>query len=212
MALEITPKEPEHFADEDLENDRDGTQTELTVLCPEEHAEALRFPLTMAPYPQEDDYDETGCYDHMAVEYVYYGNVRRRNKRNSPRQRAILRQFYYKLGELSQLQFLNMTYCKFRVRVKDGLEFVLPGLQQNLIQWKLDLEGGNSMGKSELGFFCKHFGYGHDITIAKDQDQLEGKTRRAQLQELILNEIGLRDVSFEELDWATRQGFRVSLT
>ncbi|KAF9557300.1 hypothetical protein EC968_007704 [Mortierella alpina] len=218
MALEITPENPEDLDDEDLydedlDDDADFDRAKRAALYEEELAEYLRFPLAMAPYPQEDDIDETGNYDHMAILEDEDDSDGSEVRRNNPRQRAILRQFYSKLGELSQLQTLNMSYCAFRVRTKDGLKLVLRGLQQNLTLWDLNLDSGNMLGKSELRFFCRHFGYGHDLAIAKDdgQDRLEGKARKARLQTLILHAGGLRDVSFEELDWARRQGFRILL-
>ncbi|KAF9558243.1 hypothetical protein EC968_007207 [Mortierella alpina] len=216
MALETASQDAEDLDDEDLDDeelddDRDGTQTELTALCPEEHAESLRFPLTMPAYSQEDDYDETGSYDHMAIPSEEYdGNAVRRNR---PRHLAILRQFYSKLGELSQLQTLNMSCCAFRVRVKDGLELVLPALQQNLTTWYLRLGRENSLGNSELVFFGKHFGYGHNFADTKDgdQDRFGSKTRQAKLQHLYLAEKTLRHVHREVEDWAAHQGFHLKI-
>ncbi|KAF9930849.1 hypothetical protein BGZ67_005589 [Mortierella alpina] len=51
-----------------------------------------------------------------------------------------------------QLRTLNMSYGNYLVRVKDGLELVLPGLQQNLTSWKVDMESGYPMGTSEVEF------------------------------------------------------------
>ncbi|KAF9950727.1 hypothetical protein BGZ72_007663 [Mortierella alpina] len=98
-------------------------------------------------------------------------------RENTPRRRAILRELYSKLGQLSQLRTLNMSYCNFRIRVKDGLEPALPGLQQNLIKWRVDLENGYQIGNSELKFFGKHFGYGDDFAVAKDDVQEHWRSR-----------------------------------
>ena len=166
-----------------------------------------------SPPSHEDDLDEGGNYDHMAIpieEFDYDGNEVREN---TPRRRAILRELYSKLGQLSQLRTLNMSYCKFRVRVKDGLELALPGLQQNLIDWKLDLGYGYQMGNSELEFFGKHFGYGHDFTIVKNDGQghAKVKTRKAQLKHLLFRVAALERVRPEVLDWAKDQGFHLDV-
>ncbi|KAF9558244.1 hypothetical protein EC968_007208 [Mortierella alpina] len=222
MALEITPEDPEDLDGEDLDEDPDDEDPDFEEVdeirgfyralraasYEEELVECSRFPLATAPYPQEDDFDGTGNYDHMALPLIYdyrgrqLGNAQ---KRNTPRQRAILRQFYSKLGELSQLQALNMSYCEFRVRIKDGLELVLPGLQQNLINWDLDLADGYNIENSELEFIGKHFGYGYDFADKKDcnQARLEGKTRPAKLQKLLLLERAYKHVSPEVATWLT---------
>ncbi|KAF9570967.1 hypothetical protein EC968_001157 [Mortierella alpina] len=103
--------------------------------------------------PQEDDFDEAGNYDHMAI-YDDSDDDVKDVRCYTPRQRALLRQFYSKLGQLSQPQTLNMSNSKFWVRVKDGLELPLPGLQQKLIYWEPHLlENENYTGSSELEFF-----------------------------------------------------------
>ncbi|KAF9570969.1 hypothetical protein EC968_001159 [Mortierella alpina] len=159
----------------------------------EELVESSRFPLVIDPYPQEgdsdDDVKDVRCY--------------------TPRRRAILRQFYSKLGQLDQLGVLKMNDCRFRVRVKDGLELVLLGLQQNLVKWMLNLHD-IQMGNSELEFFGKHFGYGHDFTVPKDDDQ-ESRKRKAQLEQLLLCKKAVRLVRCELLDWARRQGCYLKL-
>ncbi|KAF9982974.1 hypothetical protein BGZ75_005554 [Mortierella antarctica] len=113
----------------------------------------------------------------------------------------------------TNLRTLNMSYGNYLVRVKDGLELVLPGLQQNLTSWKVDMESGYPMGTSEVEFFGKHFGYGQDFSVEKDdgQDQLEGKTRKAQLERLVLDTEAVRHVRREVKDWASRQGFDLEL-
>ncbi|KAF9558246.1 hypothetical protein EC968_007210 [Mortierella alpina] len=182
----------------------------------EELVESSRFPLAIDPYPQEDDYDEAGNYDPMAISIVKHDDdVDVQDvSGTAPRQRAILRQFYSKLGQLSQLRTLNMNCSKFRVRVKDGLELILPGLQQNLTTWYLHLEHGNYIGNAELEFFGKHLGYGHDFTDAKDgsQDRLEGKTRQARLEHLLLSEEGVTHVRRDIMTWARRQGFHLNIS
>ncbi|KAF9941016.1 hypothetical protein BGZ67_006072 [Mortierella alpina] len=208
MDLEATPQDLEV-----IDDDPHGFEAASRAHYREELAESLRFPLAMDSYPQEDDFDESENYDYMTKpqdEYDYDGNQVRSN---TPRQRAILQEFYSKLGQLSQLRTLNMSYGQYRVRVKDGLEFVLPGLQQNLTSWKVDMENRYQMGKAEVEFFGKHFGYGEDFSVEKNdgQDQLEGKTRKARLEHLVLDAEAVRHVRCEVKDWATRQGFDLEL-
>ncbi|KAF9950726.1 hypothetical protein BGZ72_007662 [Mortierella alpina] len=163
LALEVAAK--------DLENGEDGLkgyEAKHLARYREELLESLRFPLSIDPYPQEDDFDEDGDYDHMARPIGKYDGDCELTRENTPRRRAILREFYSKLGQLSQLRTFVMDHCKFRVRVKDGLELALPGLQQNLIDWKFDLGYGYQMGNSELEFIGKHFGYGDDFAVAED--------------------------------------------
>lgn len=80
--------------------------------------------------------------------------------RNTNAQRALLKQFYSKLGLLKDLYYFDMSQCCFRVRPKDGLELVLPGLQKSLETWNLYRPIGYSLHDSDLEFFGQHFGYG----------------------------------------------------
>ncbi|KAF9570968.1 hypothetical protein EC968_001158 [Mortierella alpina] len=218
--LEPVPRDLKVFdveVPDDEDSEGDFYPHERAVSYDEELTESLRFPCVIAQYPKEDDFNETGDYDYMAIPagkyYNYYNHTfnRSRNIENTPRQRALLRQFYSKLGQLSQLRTLNMSFIKFRVRVKDGLELALPGLQQNLVYW--DLRSGNYIGNSELEFLCKHFGYGDDFAASEDsdQDRLEGKIRRAKLEHLYLIEGALRHVRPELEEWATNQGFHLEI-
>ncbi|KAF9965832.1 hypothetical protein BGZ70_004006 [Mortierella alpina] len=177
----------------------------------EELSESSRFPLTVTPYPHEDDLDENGRYDHMMIPLDEYDDDGNEVRDNTPRQRAILREFYSKLGQLSQLRTLNMSYGNYRVRVKDGLELVLPGLQQNLADWRMVMENGYRMGNLELEFLGKHFGYGHDFKLEKDvgQDQLEAKTRKAKLKQLVVRAEAVGRVRRDVKNWAGRQGFHL---
>ncbi|KAG9321234.1 hypothetical protein KVV02_003908 [Mortierella alpina] len=152
-------------------------------------------------------------YDHMTTPLEEYDDDDNEVRGNTPRQRTILREFYSKLGQLSQLWTLNMSYGNYRVRVKDRLELVLPGLHQNLTSWKVAMENGYQMGASEVEFLGKHFGYGQDFSVEKDddQDQLEGKTRKAQLERLVLDAEAVRHVRREVKDWASRQGLDLEL-
>ncbi|KAF9558245.1 hypothetical protein EC968_007209 [Mortierella alpina] len=215
MALESVSRDLEVFAADIPDSGPDPFSTTRAASCEEELAESLRFPCANSPYPEGDDFNETGGYDYMAIpgdEYYDYP-TKPWNIDNTPRRRAILRQFYSKLGQLRQLRTLNMNDSKFRVRVKDGLELVLPGLQQNLIRWKLGLENGYYLGSSELEFFGKNFGYGDDFTASEDNDQdcLEGKIRQAKLEHLYLVEDSLQDVRREVQEWASDQGFDLEI-
>ncbi|KAF9565466.1 hypothetical protein EC968_004142, partial [Mortierella alpina] len=165
--------------------------------------------------PEEDDSVEAEYYDHMAM----YGDEGDGDddgdvkdvRHYTPRQRAILREFYSKLGQLSQLRVLIMNQGRYGVRVKDGLNLVLPGLQQNLMRWELDLEDGYFMGNLEMEFFGKHFGYGHTCTDWEegDEDLLEGEPRVAALEVLVWNARALECVFDEILEWTMHQGFRL---
>ncbi|CAO3566208.1 unnamed protein product [Mortierella alpina] len=141
-------------------------------------------------------------------------------RRNTDRQRGILKAFYSKLGQLSRLRILNMTNCNFRTRVKDGLELVLPALQQNLVEWRLNLIPSYRLQNAELEFFGKHFGYGRDYPRDEkgevgDDDRVqeqtihESKTRTGKLKVLLLEAHSEQLLDPEVLDWAREQGFHV---
>ena len=52
--------------------------------------------------------------------------------RNQTAHRTTLREFYRRLGQLSHLRKLNMSNSDYRIRLHDGLHFVLPGLRNSL--------------------------------------------------------------------------------
>ncbi|KAG0296944.1 hypothetical protein BGZ96_008133 [Linnemannia gamsii] len=90
--------------------------------------------------------------------------------RNTNAQRALLKQFYSKLGLLKNLYYFDMSQCCFRVSPKDGLELVLPGLQKSLETWNLYRPPGYNLHDSDLEFFGRYFGHGRKncpITIGK---------------------------------------------
>ncbi|KAF9558247.1 hypothetical protein EC968_007211, partial [Mortierella alpina] len=215
MGLERVSQNFEVFEDKIPAGGPDPFSTTRAASYEEELAESLRFPCAIAAYPEADDIAETGGYDYMTIpgDSYYDYATKPRNIDNTPRQRAILRQFYSKLGQLCQLRTLNMNDSNFRVRVKDGLELALSGLQQNLINWNLDLKNRYYLGNSELEFFGKHFGYGDDFTASEDNDQdcLEGKIRQAKLEHLYLAEDSLQDVCREVKEWATDLGFHLEI-
>ncbi|KAF9950725.1 hypothetical protein BGZ72_007661 [Mortierella alpina] len=154
-------------------------------------------------------------------------------RRNTPRQRGILRAFYSKLGQLCQLRRLIMDHCNFRIRVKDGLELILPALQQNLVEWRLNLMPSYRMQDSELEFFGKHFGYGRDFAfVEREEDRNEEEEEEEEEQEdeeeereqeprqetlkrigklkVLLLEANTADhVHPQVLDWVYQQGFRL---
>ncbi|KAF8940125.1 hypothetical protein BGZ47_007880 [Haplosporangium gracile] len=80
--------------------------------------------------------------------------------RNTNAQRALLKQFYSKLGLLKKLYYFDMSQCCFRVRPKDGLDLVLPGLQISLNTWNLYRPLGYTLYDSDLEFFGRYFGRG----------------------------------------------------
>ncbi|KAG9066958.1 hypothetical protein KI688_012870 [Linnemannia hyalina] len=82
--------------------------------------------------------------------------------RNTNAQRALLKQFYTKLGLLKNLYYFDMSQCCFRVRPKDGLDLVLPGLQQSLDTWNLYRPPGYTLHDSDLEFFGRYFGQGRE--------------------------------------------------
>ncbi|KAF9946991.1 hypothetical protein BGZ70_002931, partial [Mortierella alpina] len=137
--------------------------------------------------------------------------VPREKRCNTPRQRAILRAFYSRLGQLRRLQRLGMGFCKFRVRAKDGLELVLPGLQQSLVEWNLDYARPYRMLDPEVKFIGKHFGFGHDFMAERNetQERPEVETREAQLQLLKLSTLTKGDIDPSVLHWVGHQGFSV---
>ncbi|KAF9555489.1 hypothetical protein EC968_008897, partial [Mortierella alpina] len=196
LNLETTPQDL-GVVDEELDSHKSVIRTEYL----EELVESLRFPLWMYPYPEADDSEEAEFYDHMAL----YEDEDEDNDDDddddddnvkdvrcyTPRQRAILREFYSKLGQLSQLRVLIMNQGRYCVRVKDGLHLVLPGLQQNLTRWELDLENGYFIGNLEMMFFGKNFGYDYNCTCTDweedDEDRLECETRISALEVLVWN-------------------------
>ncbi|KAF9135635.1 hypothetical protein BGW39_001515 [Mortierella sp. 14UC] len=108
--------------------------------------------------------------------------------RNTPTQRALLKQFYSKLGLLTQLIYFDMSQCMFRIRPKDGLALALPGLTKSLESWNMYRYLGYPLQDSDLEFFGRYFGYGRKncpIEIEKldivEQEQriAEGKVKKA---------------------------------
>ncbi|KAF9934317.1 hypothetical protein FBU30_002456 [Linnemannia zychae] len=81
-------------------------------------------------------------------------------QRNTPAQRALLKQFYSKLGLLHKMYYLDMSLCPFRVRPMDGLHLALPGLTKSLVTWNM-YRPGFALFDSDLEFFGRYFGCGH---------------------------------------------------
>ncbi|KAF9289796.1 hypothetical protein BGZ68_008641 [Mortierella alpina] len=139
--------------------------------------------------------------------------VPRATNRNNPRQRAVLRAIDSRLGQLNHLRIMNTSLCDFRVRIKDDLGLVLSGMQQNLVEWKLNLVARYRMFESELMFFGKHFGCGRDSRTGENtpQERLEINTRKAQLQTLVLDVAVVRSINPAVASCTDRQGFTLKI-
>ncbi|KAK3831172.1 MAG: hypothetical protein J3R72DRAFT_495655 [Linnemannia gamsii] len=107
------------------------------------------------------------------------------DQRNTNTQRALLKQFYTKLGTFTQLCFFDMSQCMFRIRPKDGLELALPGLTKSLETWNMYRPAGCPDGyplqDSDLEFFGRYFGYGRtNCPISMEKlDIIEQEQRHA---------------------------------
>ncbi|KAF9171370.1 hypothetical protein BGX21_000134 [Mortierella sp. AD011] len=136
--------------------------------------------------------------------------------RNTQQQRHILREFYSKLGRFCQLVRLNMSYGDYRIRVRDGLDLILPGLQKNLVRWDMTRRRGETFGENELIWLGTNFGYGHEFT--EDEDELErnkkmiqlNKAKRvSKLQVVRLFESALEEVDDSTYEWFLDQGIEI---
>ncbi|KAF9114278.1 hypothetical protein BGX27_011256 [Mortierella sp. AM989] len=167
----------------------------------EEEQELQRFPpMSVDDYDEKLDFDKDGYYERIVEvseddidhdfdvddEELKDENGRRKlvfpkHHRNTPQQRQILREFYSKLGQFNQLVWLNTANGDYRIRVKDGLDLVLPALQQNLLTWDITRPVGYVFGDDELKWFGTNFGYGEEYT--NDPEELERQKKRAEENE-----------------------------
>ncbi|KAF8983720.1 hypothetical protein BGZ46_009682 [Entomortierella lignicola] len=143
--------------------------------------------------------------------------------RNTPQQRHILREFYSKLGQFSQLVRLNMAYGDYRIRVKDGLDLTLPGLQQHLMFWDITRPPSDFIGEEELVWFSKNFGYGYEFTKDEEERRKQrerikesrqspqglGANRVSKLREIKLNTKALEEVDEDVYEWFLDQGIDI---
>ncbi|KAK3818536.1 MAG: hypothetical protein J3Q66DRAFT_429748 [Benniella sp.] len=106
----------------------------------------------------DDDSDATEIYGDdgkpMNLKYPPLG------RRNQTAHRTTLREFYKRLGQLKHLRKLNMAKSDYRIRIHDGLHFVLPGLQNSLEEWNITRYPEYRLHHHELAWIGKHFGYG----------------------------------------------------
>ncbi|KAF9093553.1 hypothetical protein BGX23_003207 [Mortierella sp. AD031] len=153
------------------------------------------------------------------------------HERNTNVQRALLKQFYTKLGLLTQLIYLDMSQCLFQVRAKEGLDLALPGLQKSLQTWNLFRPIGYNLTDSDLEFFGRYFGYGRSdcpLQIEKmspeerhryanqDDDaadahlewsKSEDLPRVAKLDQLIVSKYATEDnLDYDVYEWFMNQG------
>ncbi|KAG0297832.1 hypothetical protein BGZ98_000418 [Dissophora globulifera] len=145
----------------------------------EEVTEDERFPmpLLLKAHPS-DDFRDDGHYDYMALPIDFSEENKISNMditRNDGETRRTLNEFYRKLGQFDQLIRLNMAKSDYRIRVKDGLDLVLPALTKNLKWWNIYRPSGHTLQNVELEWFGKHFGYGLDFT--RNGDELDRQPR-----------------------------------
>ncbi|KAG0254001.1 hypothetical protein BG011_006022 [Mortierella polycephala] len=136
--------------------------------------------------------------------------------RNTPLQRALLRTFYARLGQLQHLQSLDMS-CKFRVRVRDGLDLVLPGLRHSLASWNLSRDKEYKMKEEELTWIGKHFGYGYEYTEdASEREEQRGRQtglqRLSKLKAVQVYPSNVSKVRLNLFDWLKDQSILIEMT
>ncbi|KAK3805925.1 MAG: hypothetical protein J3Q66DRAFT_422661 [Benniella sp.] len=79
--------------------------------------------------------------------------------RNQTAHRTTLREFYKRLGQLSHLRKLNMSNSDYRIRIHDGLHFVLPSLRNSLEEWNITRYSEYQFHNHELAWIGRNFGY-----------------------------------------------------
>ncbi|KAI8599421.1 hypothetical protein EDD21DRAFT_379936 [Dissophora ornata] len=147
--------------------------------------------------------------------------------RNRGEQRRTLREVYSKLGQNPELTQLDMSNGDYRIRVQDGLDLVLPALQQNLLRWEMVRYLGYNLQDSEMIWFGKNFGYGHDYTtdadeikrqeerIAEYEDAPEGQDRNriGKLQSISLSKFAVEggNLDPDAHEWFHDQGIGMDL-
>ncbi|KAK3805195.1 MAG: hypothetical protein J3Q66DRAFT_407874 [Benniella sp.] len=94
---------------------------------------------------------------------------------NQTARRTTLREFYKRLGQLNHLRKLNMFNSDYRIRIHDGLHFVLPGLQNSLKEWNMTWYPEYRIRHRELAWIGKHFGYG--FKYPNSEEELEYQDR-----------------------------------
>ncbi|KAF9904562.1 hypothetical protein BX616_001255 [Lobosporangium transversale] len=187
----------------------------------EEYFDSLRFPIEFASERErgDKDLDDNGGADYITLsekpqrkQWVCIRDTRPPHF-NTPRERTVLRNFYHKLGTMSKLRELDTCDGDYRIRVKDGLDLVLPALQQSLVTWNMVRRLGYCVGGRELVWFGKHFGYGFDFT-AKDTERQkqeaqvrEGKKKRiSKLQRITVRDHSTEGIDGDIYDWFINQG------
>ncbi|KAG0333273.1 hypothetical protein BG000_009308 [Podila horticola] len=188
----------------------------------EEEKERARFPLQLEPLPQEDGGAKPAdliawpvTKTHGELQFEAFGfapsgsgsssSSRRRaqkKKPNSSDQRAVLRAFYTVLGRCRNLELLDMCNMGFRIRVRDGLDLVLPALQQNLKEWHLACHRPQMvLPAAELAWIGKHFGSGADFFQG---DQGQG-TPVSKLKMFSISDLALEGSGADVYEWFMEQ-------
>lgn len=150
----------------------------------EEEQERQRFPLPTRPLPKEDKKQVDPItwpipMSHAQMQREAYGfgfsssppsspprrSAQQKQKKANPTEPlAILRAFYTVLSKCRNLEDLDMSNMGFRIRVRDGLDLVLPVLQQSLQEWHLTCHQPQmTLPNAELAWFGQHFGMGNDF-------------------------------------------------
>ncbi|KAG0344990.1 hypothetical protein BG005_001535 [Podila minutissima] len=191
----------------------------------EEENERARFPLQLEPLPPQDGplakpadpiaWPVTKTHVQLQFEAFGFGapgsgssSSRRKKtqkkKPNSSDQRAVLRAFYGVLGRCRNLEDLDMCNMGFRIRVRDGLDLVLPALQQNLTEWHLTCHWPQMvLPDAELAWFGKHFGSGLDF-YQQGGDQGQG-TQVSKLKMLSVSDLALEGGDADVYEWFMEQ-------
>ncbi|KAG0030996.1 hypothetical protein BGZ81_001949 [Podila clonocystis] len=185
----------------------------------EEEKERAQFPLQLEPLPTQDGPRAKPAdpitwpitKTHVQLQFDAFGfgapsgsSSRRRaqkKKPNSSDQRAVLRAFYGVLGRCHNLEILDMCNMGFRIRVRDGLDLVLPALQQNLKEWHLTCHRSQMvLPDAELAWFGKHFGSGADFYQG---DQGQGTPSKLQL--FSISDLALEGGDSDIYEWFMEQ-------
>ncbi|KAF9210456.1 hypothetical protein BGZ59_009426 [Podila verticillata] len=188
----------------------------------EEELERRRFPLPTRPLPKEDikqvdpiTWPVTMSHADMQMEAFGFGpssspssppprrrTQQKQKKVNPTEQLAILRAFYTVLGKCRNLEDLDMSNIGFRIRVRDGLDLVLPALQQNLRAWHLTCHQPQvTLRNAELAWFGQYFGSGKDF--------FKGETGTgkpvSKLQTFSISDLALEDGDPDLYEWFMEQ-------
>ncbi|KAF9365785.1 hypothetical protein BGX34_008245 [Mortierella sp. NVP85] len=165
----------------------------------------------------DDDDDATEIYGDdgkpMNLKYPPLG------RRNQTAHRTTLQEFYKRLGQLKHLRKLNMSNSDYRIRIHDGLHFVLPGLRNSLEEWNITRYPEYRFHNHELAWIGKQFGYGISFPdyeegpgyqskmVAKlNADGNPDKHRIGKLQSLTVSDYTIGCLTTDVSEWFEDQG------